>query len=287
MASANGELGRKELGDFIRSRRRKADPSESGIPASGAPVGRRRVPGLRREEVAQLSGVSLTWYTWLEQGRNINVSRQVLNGIARALALDPAERVHLFRLAGEAPEADGSAEGEHAVGPALQAFLEALNPNPAYLISRCFDILAWNHSQDVLLGGLGGIEPPRRNVIWMMFNSPDARAMLPDWEAEARWLVGLLRAESAHEVGSPRFIELVRALQRSSPQFHEWWTSHDVYQFTPSVRRFRHPVLGELSLNYLKLGVEGDAGRSIVAHFAQPGSVDEKTLRELLARKAD
>ncbi|MEU6087207.1 helix-turn-helix transcriptional regulator [Streptomyces sp. NPDC047085] len=284
MGPSKDELSRKELGDFLRSRRRKADPEKSGIQVSRPASGRRRIPGLRREEVAQLSGVSVTWYTWLEQGRNINVSRQVLNGIARALALDAPERDHLFRLAGEATQAP-STDSEPTVGPDIQAFLDLLNPNPAYVITRCFDIVAWNRAEAALMDGVVGQVPERhRNVLWLMFNEPRARDLLPDWEREARWLVGLLRADSAHELGRPRFIEVVNDLKKSSPLFHEWWTSHDVEKFTPSVRRFQHPAVGPLSLNYVKFALEGDTtGRSIVTHFAFPGSEDEQRLGDLVA----
>ncbi|OPG05384.1 hypothetical protein B1R27_21300 [Streptomyces sp. GKU 895] len=282
MGNLKDEQSRKELGDFLRSRRRKADPKKSGLINSGNEVSRRRIQGLRREEVAQLSGVSLTWYTWLEQGRDINVSRQVLGGIARALSLDAVERSHLFRLAGEVPPDTAAAGDEQVPGPEIQTFLDLLDPNPAYVITRCFDVVAWNRAEAALMGGFEHLPVHERNALWLMFNAPEACELLPDWEREARWLVGLLRAESAHELGSPRFIEVVSSLRRSSELFSEWWTSHDVQAFAPSVRRFRHPVVGELELNYVKLSVEGGPGLSIVSHFATPGSETARRLSALV-----
>ncbi|KUN21316.1 hypothetical protein AQJ23_30785 [Streptomyces antibioticus] len=282
MGNLKDEQSRKELGDFLRSRRRKADPKKSGLINSGHEVSRRRIQGLRREEVAQLSGVSLTWYTWLEQGRDINVSRQVLGGIARALTLDAVERSHLFRLAGEVPPDTAAAGDEQVAGPEMQTFLDLLDPNPAYVITRCFDVVAWNRAEAALMGGFDHLPVHERNALWLMFNAPEARDLLPDWEREARWLVGLLRTESAHELGSPRFIEVVNSLRKSSELFSEWWTSHDVQAFAPSVRRFRHPVVGELELNYVKLSVEGGRGLSIVSHFATPGSETARRLSTLV-----
>ncbi|MEV7342866.1 hypothetical protein [Streptomyces sp. NPDC093544] len=198
----------------------------------------------------------------------------------------------MFVLAGEAPQTSSSLRVEDGVDAGLQGFIDLLSPNPARVINRCFDVVAWNRAEDALLGpalggGLGRIPRARRNLLYMVFIEPLAREMLPDWEREARWLTGLLRAESAHELGSPRFIEVVNTLERSSPEFREWWTSHDVQKFTPSTRRFNHPAVGVLSLNYVRLAVEGDEGRSIIAHFALPGSSEEELLGRLLAAAPD
>ena len=171
----SGDHGRRALATFLRSRRERADPDGTGLPAGG----RRRTPGLRREEVSLLSGVSLTWYTWLEQGRDINVSPQILLALARALQLDEVERAHLFRLAGRA--APEPAERSLQVPDAVRAFLDTLMPNPAFVIDRCFDVLAWNRAQEAVLGA-ALLDRPRRelNSAWLLFREPGIRALMPE-----------------------------------------------------------------------------------------------------------
>jgi len=269
--------GRKALGAFLRSRRERADPARTGLP----PGGRRRTPGLRREEVSLLSGVSLTWYTWLEQGRDINVSSQVLLALARVLQLDEVERAHLFRLAGlPVPEpADRSLE----VPAAVRTFLDTLMPNPAFVIDRCFDVLAWNRAQERILGRALLDRPRReRNSVWMMFRTPEVRALMPEWEREARWLAGLLRQQAAYELDNPRFSELVAELLGTSPDFAEMWETHDVVEFRSAVRLYRHPVAGDLEVSYVRMALEEAPRLSLICHFAEPGSESEKRLRELV-----
>jgi len=269
--------GRKALATFLRSRRERADPARTGLP----PGGRRRTPGLRREEVSLLSGVSLTWYTWLEQGRDINVSSQVLLALARVLQLDAVERSHLFRLAGlPVPEpADRSLD----VPAAVRTFLDTLMPHPAFVIDRCFDVLAWNGAQERILGR-ALFERPRRelNSVWMMFRAPEIRALMPEWEREARWLTGLLRQQAAYELDNPRFSELVAELLDTSPDFAGMWETHDVVEFRSAVRRYRHPVAGDLEVSYVRMALEEAPWLSLICHFAEPGSESAKRLHELV-----
>ncbi|MCI3271225.1 helix-turn-helix transcriptional regulator [Streptomyces cylindrosporus] len=269
--------GRKALGAFLRSRRERADPEGTGLP----PGGRRRTPGLRREEVSLLSGVSLTWYTWLEQGRDINVSPQILLALARALQLDEVERAHLFRLAGlPAPKpAERSLDVPHAV----RGFLDTLLPNPAFVIDRCFDVLAWNSAQEEILGS-ALLDRPRRelNSVWLLFREPRVRALMPEWEAEARWLAGLLRQQAAYELDNPRFTELVDELLATSEEFAALWEQHDVVEFRSSVRRYRHPVVGDLEVSYVRMALEEAPWLSLICHFPEPGSESEGRLRKLV-----
>ncbi|MFC8519175.1 helix-turn-helix transcriptional regulator [Streptomyces sp. NPDC057257] len=269
--------GRKALGAFLRSRRERADPEGTGLP----PGGRRRTPGLRREEVSLLSGVSLTWYTWLEQGRDINVSPQILLALARALQLDEVERAHLFRLAGlPAPKpAERSLDVPHAV----RGFLDTLLPNPAFVIDRCFDVLAWNSAQEEILGS-ALLDRPRRelNSVWLLFREPRVRSLMPEWEAEARWLAGLLRQQAAYELDNPRFTELVDELLATSEEFAALWERHDVVEFRSSVRRYRHPVVGDLEVSYVRMALEEAPWLSLICHFPEPGSESEGRLRKLV-----
>ncbi|MFC7265169.1 helix-turn-helix transcriptional regulator [Streptomyces lutosisoli] len=278
LAAAPHDHGRKALAAFLRSRRERADPAGTGLPQGG----RRRTPGLRREEVSLLSGVSLTWYTWLEQGRDINVSPQILLALARVLQLDEVERSHLFRLAGlPAPE---PAERSLEVPDAVRTFLAKLMPNPAFVIDRCFDILAWNPAQESILG-TALLDRPRHelNSAWMLFRVPQIRALMPEWEREARWMAGLLRQQAAYELDNPRFSELVADLLETSPYFAEVWETHDVVEFRSSVRRYRHPEVGDLEVSYVRLALEEAPRLSLICHFAEPGSESEERLRGLVA----
>ncbi|NYI08231.1 hypothetical protein FHU37_005260 [Allostreptomyces psammosilenae] len=231
--------------------------------------------------------MSLTWYTWLEQGRNINVSREVLGGIARALALAPAERAHLFRLAGEGDPCEPEAvEEEPTATDDVSGFVELLAPNPAYAMTPWFDLVAWNRPAAALMGLPRQRPAGALNALAMMFEDERWRVTMPDWEREARWIVGLLRAASAQQLANPRFGELIRHLSDTSELFRAWWTSHDVEEFTPSVRRLWYPEVGELRLNYMRFVVEGRPGLSVVVHFAPPGSPEAERLERLVRARS-
>jgi len=252
------------------------------VAATLPPGGRRRTPGLRREEVSLLSGVSVTWYTWLEQGRDINVSPQILLALARALDLDEVARAHLFRLAGAEPPPPPRAPGSAQVSAELRAFLAAQGPNPAFVIDRCFDILAWNAAEEALVHGISLDRPTHElNVLWLMFTEPKVRPLFDAWEDQARWLTAMLRGQAAYELDNPRFGELTEALLAASPLFRELWAAHDVESFRSSVRRFHHPVVGTLDLTYVRLAVDDDPGLSVVVHFPQPGSPSQERLLRL------
>ncbi|MFF0525044.1 helix-turn-helix transcriptional regulator [Actinomadura nitritigenes] len=275
MPAPTADARRRELGDFLRSRRGRVTPQEAGI----VPGPRRRTPGLRREEVAAAAGVSLTWYTWLEQGRVNGVSRQVLDSLARALRLGDAEHRHLLELAGE-PAAEPP--GPATVTREVRDLLAMVEPNLAHVVTRRFDLVAWNAPLDALLRSM-----PERpsgedlNVVWLMFHSAWMRERFVDWEAEARWLTALLRNEAGRQVGNPGFERLVARLTATSPRFRAFWESHDITPFTPSERRFRHPDLGEITLRYMKINVENDPDQSVLVHYATPGSPAAEALARL------
>ena len=239
------ERRREELADFLRHRREALKPEELGLPNGG----RRRTPGLRREEVAQLAGVGTTWYTWLEQGRDVRASLDVLEALARALRLNQAERSHLIML-GRGEEAPPCKSPVERVSPTLRRLIENLGPNPAYIIGRRWDYLAWNDAAVALLGDLGAIPRAARNHAWLTFTDPARREMFTDWERSSRMLVAKFRADSARHLGDPAFETLIAALRRSSREFARAWERHEVSRSGESRKDLRHPLAGMMSFSH-------------------------------------
>ncbi|MGH2856966.1 MAG: helix-turn-helix transcriptional regulator [Solirubrobacteraceae bacterium] len=240
MVGANGERRRAELADFLRKRRAHLKPEDVGLPGGG----RRRTPGLRREEVAHLAGVGATWYTWLEQGRDVRASLDVLEALARALRLTHAERTHLLLLGrGEAPPPCRSAE---RVSSAVRRLIENLGPNPAYLLGRRWDYLAWNSAACALLGDFDAVPRAARNHVWMHFMDPARRELFPDWRQSTRTLVAKFRADSARHLGDPEFDQLIETLRKSSPEFCKAWRKHEVATSSVGRKTIHHPVGGTM-----------------------------------------
>ncbi len=263
-----------ELGAFLRSRRARVTPDDVGI----APGFRRRTPGLRREEVSQLAGVGLTWYTWLEQGRDIHVSSQVLCTIARALRLEPAERVHLFRLAGHEPPAGFAEQG---IRPAHLRVLEQWEPFPAHISGWRWDVLAWNRAASAVFGDYGTLPEGRRNLLWAMFMDPGRRQLFDDWEEEAVRLVAKFRSEAAAYLDEPAARVLIAELQTESPEFAVLWERRDVHGRTDGLKRLRHPTLGRLELEHTSYHVSDQPGVRLSLFAPEPGTRCERVLREL------
>jgi transcriptional regulator with XRE-family HTH domain len=270
-------LRRRELADFLRSRRERIAPEDVGLP----PAPRRRTPGLRREEVATLAGVGVTWYTWLEQGRDINASPQVLAAVARTLLLDPHERDHLFRLA-DAPGGTGKAECT-SVTPTAQLLLDKLDPFPACVRNARYDILAYNHTFDLLMGPLGEVPFEERNSLWRMFTVQSCRAATLDWEEGTRRMVAEYRAAMAEHVAEPAWKCLVTRLTKASPEFAELWERHEIASPENLTKRFLHPEVGLLKLNYTHLWL----GQRLGTRMTTYSPADDQTadrLRELHRR---
>jgi transcriptional regulator with XRE-family HTH domain len=240
-----GERRRAELADFLRNRRGSLKPEDVGLPGGG----RRRTPGLRREEVAQLASMGATWYTWLEQGRDVRASLEVLEALARALRLSPAERAHLVLL-GRGEEVTPCKPPAERVSPTLRRLIENLGPNPAFIIGRRWDYLAWNDAATALLGDLGAIPRAARNHAWLTFTDPARREMFTDWERSARLLVAKFRADSARHLGDPEFESLIAALRKCSPDFSRAWERHEVSQSGEGRKDLRHPVAGMMSFSH-------------------------------------
>lgn len=256
---------RAELAEFLRARREAVRPEQVGLPRG---TGRRRTPGLRREEVAMLAGVSLTWYTWLEQGRRINASDEVLRAIGRALRLDDAGVEHLLALAQPSPT---PIEAPEEAPTALVRLITALEPAPAYVLGPRWEFLAWNEAELRLYPRLAQLEPPERNLLWVLFCDPFTRELIVDWDIHARQALAEFRAGAAALRGDPAFQRLLDLLTGSSPEFAAWWREHDVSGFETRLRRFRHPDAGELTFEYQQLAPVEWPGLRVVCQLPVPG----------------
>jgi transcriptional regulator with XRE-family HTH domain len=268
MAVASSPIRRDELRAFLRSRRARLSPADVGLPDSG---GRRRTPGLRREELAALAGVGVSWYTWLEQGRDINPSPEVLDALARALRLDPAERRTLFALARtELPLTDdggaaGYGPGEDDVAQ-LVALVHALHPHPAYLLGPMTRILAWNRAAAVVLGSPEHLAPERRSLLWWLLVDPGQGGMTAQREATARNTLARFRAEYARHAGEPGYEEFLADLRRSSAQFRAWWDEHEVIEGQRGTKLLEHPQLGPLRLHHAQTVPPGQPGLRLAVY---------------------
>ncbi|MGY1769778.1 helix-turn-helix transcriptional regulator [Blastococcus sp. SYSU D00813] len=257
---------RRELGAFLRSRRQQVDPATAGMPVVGA----RRRPGLRREEVALLSGVSHTWYTWLEQGRDINPSRQVVDALARTLRLSAAEHEYVLRLTGHGAPAPSSAPD--GLPAHLQRLLDALAPSPAYAITASWAIVGWNAAYARFYPGVATAAPADRNLLWLVFTDPVVRALLGDWETDSRRFLTQFRAEAGARLSDPEVVALVARLEAASEHFRAGWASRDVDRFSAGERRFEHPAVGTLLLEHHQLTPADAPGVQLVVYTAAPGS---------------
>jgi transcriptional regulator with XRE-family HTH domain len=242
-------IRRTELAEFLKARRARVSPDEVGLPSGE----RRRTPGLRREEVALLAGVGITWYTWLEQGRPINASYQVLDAVARTLQLGETERHHLYRLA-EATPVRSSVEAT-VVPDAILDVLRALDPLPALLLNDRWDWLAANDATRHLFAYWHSLPCVHKNTLWCCLTEPNARGFLLNYDEEIPYLVARLRADFSHQLDDPEWIEDIRRLEDVSPDFAELWARHDVAEPELRVRRLRHPVAGDLNLTVSELSV--------------------------------
>ncbi|HKU80718.1 MAG TPA: helix-turn-helix transcriptional regulator, partial [Candidatus Tumulicola sp.] len=241
---------------------------------------RRRTPGLRREEVALIANIGATWYTRLEQGQPINVSADVLGGIARALRLTSEERRHLYLLAGV--PLDLPPQEEELVGDLVHRVLTALEPSPAYVRGRRWDVLAWNRSADAL-SGYSAQEGLGRNIVWRIFRDPTVACRLGDPGCMKRRVVAQFRAVAARYPGDPAFVQLIEELRATSDEFKELWSQHDVLGSVDGLKRYVHPELGELILDYTAFALPGDGDMHAIVLTAAPGSESEAKLKRLLA----
>jgi transcriptional regulator with XRE-family HTH domain len=273
--SAAGDRG--ELREFLRTRRARITPEEAGL----APVpGIRRVPGLRREEVARLAGVSVDYYVRLERGRGVNASEAVLDAIARALRLNDDERGHLFAVARPARTRPRPLPPQR-VRPGLYRVLETMTDVPALIVGRRTDVLATNRLARALYTDFDALPHRERNLSRFIFLDEGARELYADWEGVARSSVATLHLYAGQHPHDPRLAELIGELSLRDPDFRRWWADHDVQRRTFGSKHFHHPVVGDLTLDYEALAATGDPDQILGVYTAEPGSASEEALRLL------
>lgn len=255
---------RAELGAFLRARREQLDRGTYGLP----PAGRGRTVGLRREEISFLSGVSVTWYTWLEQGRDINPSRQVLDAVATALHLTVAEHDYALTLAGFAPQRPGGVAPVETAPPHVRRFLDALDEHPAYALAPDWGIAGWNSAYERLYPNVASTPPEQRNLLRLIFTDPDVRSLLDDWDDTSRRFLAEFRAEAGPRLGDPRYRDLIGRLREESPEFRDRWESHGVGGFESRERVFQHPTLGRLVFEHHQMRPSDQTDIQLVVYTA-------------------
>ncbi|MGH8778426.1 helix-turn-helix transcriptional regulator [Paraburkholderia sp.] len=270
------------LGDFLRSRRTRLDPASFGF------SGRRRTPGLRREEVAQRAHISATWYTWLEQGRGGAASAEVLERICSALMLTDAEREHLFMLGlGRPPEVRyKSVDG---VSPRLQRLLDSLEASPAIIKTATWDVVAWNRAAAIVLTDYGALPPGQRNILQFLFRNPAVKAKQHDWDSIARFVVGAFRADVARAGLASEVGELVSELCSVSSEFDALWRDNEVLRHGDGggdgVKHLQHPVLGPIALEYSAFSVDGRPDLAMIVYAPLDSEVAQR-IKVLAAQSA-
>jgi transcriptional regulator with XRE-family HTH domain len=267
---------------FLRARRAQVAPDDVGVVA--AP--RRRVEGLRREEVANLARVSYSWYTRLEQGQDVHATAEVIDSIAVALQLTDDEHRHLRRLA-ELPLAL-QVDAEDRVDDYALQLLEKLLPAPAYIVGPRSDYLAWNDALVAVFCDIGRLPLPRRNVLWATFTVPEVRSALVDWEGHARRVVGQFRSEAAAHPSDTRFLKVANDLAAVSPEFKHWWTTHEVVRAASGEQSFDHPEAGRLSTYLMQLRMSDRPSLKVVVHLPSTAADAHKleTIRGDAKRRA-
>jgi transcriptional regulator with XRE-family HTH domain len=276
---------RAELSEFLHSRRARLKPADVGLSDYGR---RRRVPGLRREELAQVAGVSVSYYTQLEQGNSANVSVEVLDSIARALQLTETEHAHLTHLAKPTRQRAGKPSPRtQRLRPAIQHLLDTMTGVPAYVNGFRMDVLGWNRTAAALFGDWAQLPPEERNWGRLIFLSPAMRDLFIDWEAKATGIAGILRMHAGSHPEDPQLASLVGELSVHSEEFRRLWAAHEVRRKSHGLLRMNHPLVGELALSYETFPMPDDPDQVLVTYHPEPGSESATALRLLASWGTD
>ncbi|MFJ3672549.1 helix-turn-helix domain-containing protein [Streptomyces sp. NPDC090106] len=274
----------RKLGEFLRARRAQLDPGECGLPGTDSA---RRVAGLRREEAAQLAAISVDYYTRLEQGR-VRASASVLATLARALRLDDDQESYLYEVAGRTDDRPRRTRPPvQQVRPAMRRLLAQLTETPALVLGRRLDVLAWNPAAVALYTDFATIPDDRRNYLRLMFTDPVVRAMHLEWEHDARDAVAALRMEAGADPDDPELVRLAGELSAQDADFRVWWGEHRVNSATYGTKHYRHPLVGDLTLDCDTWSGSDDSGQRLMVLTAETGSPSHDALRILTSWGTD
>lgn len=267
----------KELGDFLKTRRAKILPSQVGLPEGT----RRRTPGLRREEVSLLSGIGLTWYTWMEQGRPIAISPQVLESLARTLMLDKQETIHLYTLA-QITQPTSYQLNNDTVNPMLQHVLDDLEFSPANILDSRWNVIAWNRAAAKIMFDYSKINVSKRNLLRIMFTNEEFRKIITDWKSAAQRMIAGFRKDYGKFVGDPWIEDFVDELRIESAEFNSWWPMYNVHIEEEIFKTINHSVLGQLKFESTSYLVLSDNNLRLTIHTPLPGSDTKEKIKQFL-----
>lgn len=273
----NEELRYKELADFLKTRRAKILPSQVGLSSTT----RRRTPGLRREEVAQLAGIGLTWYTWLEQGRHIRVSAQVIESLSKILLLDKQERLHLYLLANQ-PIPTDIPEYQGTVSPILQHVLDSLTLCPSFIADRRWNVIAWNKAACAVLGDFCKMNARQRNVVWAMFTENYFKQLYFDWDLHAKSLLGRFRLTCGKYIEDSWLKQFIDDLRMQSTEFNLWWPLHEIQNDSGVYKQLNHPVAGILDFESSSFDIPDNSGFKLFVHVPLSGTDTVTKMKSLL-----
>lgn len=266
----------KELADFLKTRRAKILPSQVGLSTAT----RRRTSGLRREDVAQLAGVGITWYTWLEQGRPIQVSTQVIESLSRVLLLDKEERIHLYLLANLPLPAD-IPEYQVSVSPIIQHVLDSLVFSPSLVMDQRWNVIAWNEVACLVYGDFNEMNVRQRNIVWAMFTDNKYKLLFVDWNLRAKDLLGRFRSTCGQYIEDSWFAHFIDDLKMQSTEFNLWWPLHEIQSNSGVYKQLNHPIAGILDFEVSKFDVSDNSGLTLIVHTPLSGT-DTATKMKLL-----
>ena len=267
----------KELADFLKTRRAKILPSQVGLSSAT----RRRTPGLRREEVAQLAGIGITWYTWLEQGRTIHVSPQVIESLAKVLLLDKQERIHLYLLANQPLPADIPGY-QGTVSPILQHVLDSLILCPSLVTDQRWNVIAWNKAACLVLGDFSKMNVRERNIVWAMFTDNKYKQLFVDWNLHAKGLLGRFRATCGQYIEDSWLAQFIDDLKMQSIEFNLWWPLHEIESNSEKHKQLNHPIAGILDFEVSNFDVSDNSGLKLIVHTPLSGTDTTAKMKLLL-----